>query len=527
MEQDRRVLSSTEEDEEMGDRFSSSDPDEQANSDIAIKRGHRQGGQPEHGYSDSDQGNEADSEREEGRQRGSWSSAKGNHNGEDRANLTIHEEGDEDIEGRESSEEIDIGSPFRSSDSRGTARSPRSISESPSERSVGSSGKPERPKVKGEEEEKKPVNRVLTGAVRKGKWTTEEEVYTLRIIQDFGKGYLPLPAGTTLRSYLSEKLNCDPMRITKKFAGAACIGKRIFMPNPDKALCAASAKELAEMETRFLEKLNQNGVVILPSTSLPPPKYLQSVPIPAPQSQPPAPPRDWRPPSIGNRCRSYPNLSSLGRERSGGSNTGGGGMGGWPHAYGQFEAMDIDISAGPTGQHRSHVMGYPGGPASFSPASRYAADNMLVGDHRGGAMGSIPGYQPRGKRMDSGTPSLSDNDAGSLLLDFFKSVRVEHAEEQLEAERGRGHSHVHPMLASKAGFRSTSTPTLSALAHACGVGSSLSSSSSTDLLGLSVPLPFTQHYGASRSPQASYQRPLKKQKSVENFSVLMKDGNTY
>ena len=31
----------------------------------------------------------------------------------------------------------------------------------------------------------------------------------------------------TLRSYLAEKLNCDPMRITKKFAGASCLGKRI------------------------------------------------------------------------------------------------------------------------------------------------------------------------------------------------------------------------------------------------------------------------------------------------------------
>lgn len=32
----------------------------------------------------------------------------------------------------------------------------------------------------------------------------------------------------TLRGYLAEKLNCDPMRITKKYAGAACLGKRTF-----------------------------------------------------------------------------------------------------------------------------------------------------------------------------------------------------------------------------------------------------------------------------------------------------------
>ena len=41
---------------------------------------------------------------------------------------------------------------------------------------------------------------------------------------------LACPAGTTLRSYLSEKLHCDPMRITKKFAGDASIGKRVFTP---------------------------------------------------------------------------------------------------------------------------------------------------------------------------------------------------------------------------------------------------------------------------------------------------------
>lgn len=51
-----------------------------------------------------------------------------------------------------------------------------------------------------------------------------------RVIRDFNAGYLNAPAGTTLRAYLSEKLHCDPMRITKKFTGEACIGKRVFHP---------------------------------------------------------------------------------------------------------------------------------------------------------------------------------------------------------------------------------------------------------------------------------------------------------
>lgn len=66
--------------------------------------------------------------------------------------------------------------------------------------------------------------------LRRGKWTVEEEAYVARVIQDFNSGYLNAPAGTTLRSYLSDKLHCDPMRITKKFTGDACIGKRVFHP---------------------------------------------------------------------------------------------------------------------------------------------------------------------------------------------------------------------------------------------------------------------------------------------------------
>lgn len=50
------------------------------------------------------------------------------------------------------------------------------------------------------------------GNLRRGKWTAEEEAYVARVIQDFNSGYLDTPAGTTLRTYLSEKLKCDPMR---------------------------------------------------------------------------------------------------------------------------------------------------------------------------------------------------------------------------------------------------------------------------------------------------------------------------
>lgn len=65
--------------------------------------------------------------------------------------------------------------------------------------------------------------------VRRGKWTTEEQAYADRLIRDFENGILPLENGATLRAFLSKKLNCDPMRISKKFAGAKCLGKQIFL----------------------------------------------------------------------------------------------------------------------------------------------------------------------------------------------------------------------------------------------------------------------------------------------------------
>lgn len=96
-------------------------------------------------------------------------------------------------------------------------------------------------------------------SLRRGKWTAEEEAYVARVIQDFNSGYLNAPAGTTLRSYLSEKLHCDPMRITKKFTGAACIGKRVFhpavrCPSNTAAIDKAQA-ELDALERRWRRRL--------------------------------------------------------------------------------------------------------------------------------------------------------------------------------------------------------------------------------------------------------------------------------
>lgn len=99
----------------------------------------------------------------------------------------------------------------------------------------------------------------LHGPLRKGKWTGEEETYANKIILYFNKGLLGIACGTTLRSYLSEKLNCDPMRITKKFAGASCIGKQVYQPADEssynKAMLTKIEEELKELQRLFLKRL--------------------------------------------------------------------------------------------------------------------------------------------------------------------------------------------------------------------------------------------------------------------------------
>jgi len=93
------------------------------------------------------------------------------------------------------------------------------------------------------------------GSVRKGKWSIEEENFANTLIFLFNKGLLlDVPPNQTLRTYLSEKLNCDPMRITKKFSGVLCIGKQVFQSNIQDQTALENAKkcnfELQKLEVR-------------------------------------------------------------------------------------------------------------------------------------------------------------------------------------------------------------------------------------------------------------------------------------
>lgn len=93
----------------------------------------------------------------------------------------------------------------------------------------------------------------------------EEEKFTNKIIEAFNTGTIDLPesaSGITLRAYLAEKLGCDPMRITKKYTGTSCLGKRVYHCDVSKASPESIDKvksELKELEIKFKEKLEQTN----------------------------------------------------------------------------------------------------------------------------------------------------------------------------------------------------------------------------------------------------------------------------
>lgn len=109
------------------------------------------------------------------------------------------------------------------------------------------------------------VNRTKSSFSRDLSQQDEEVKLTDRIIETFNAGSLELDpetaGGVTLRSYLSEKLGCDPMRITKKYTGASCLGKRVYHSANTKApreVVEAVKIELAYLEEKFREKLEKN-----------------------------------------------------------------------------------------------------------------------------------------------------------------------------------------------------------------------------------------------------------------------------
>ncbi|RLN31658.1 hypothetical protein BBJ28_00004614 [Nothophytophthora sp. Chile5] len=72
--------------------------------------------------------------------------------------------------------------------------------------------------------------------VRKGKWSADEHKYANMMMKQFQLGALPLADGLHLRGFIANLLQCDPLRVTKKYAGQA-IGKQNFFYQHRKTYC--------------------------------------------------------------------------------------------------------------------------------------------------------------------------------------------------------------------------------------------------------------------------------------------------
>jgi hypothetical protein len=96
----------------------------------------------------------------------------------------------------------------------------------------------------------------------------EEEEYATRFIHYFSSGLLTLPDGKTLRASLAEKLHCDPMRITKKYAGASCLGSKISKLSERPTFSPRDVEmarlEIARLDRRFHDRLARGVGVPLP-----------------------------------------------------------------------------------------------------------------------------------------------------------------------------------------------------------------------------------------------------------------------
>mmetsp|Transcript_18222 Transcript_18222/g.18285 ORF Transcript_18222/g.18285 Transcript_18222/m.18285 type:complete len:295 (+) Transcript_18222:71-955(+) len=103
----------------------------------------------------------------------------------------------------------------------------------------------------------------LSPCLRRGKWSREEETYAEKLINAFKNGLVSPCAneGKTLRCYLAYKLNCIPMRISKKFRHCEGLGSRFFprtgITSDQVLLCET---ELRELRQKFLYADSKKGL---------------------------------------------------------------------------------------------------------------------------------------------------------------------------------------------------------------------------------------------------------------------------
>ena len=106
---------------------------------------------------------------------------------------------------------------------------------------------------------------------RSGRWTYEETVYAEALLGEFESGILPLTDGTLLRVFVATVLNCDPMRVSKKFAGRGAVKAKLssmgtlFFKRDLGAVWMLSDEEIhqkqehfVKLETAFFQKVYES-----------------------------------------------------------------------------------------------------------------------------------------------------------------------------------------------------------------------------------------------------------------------------
>lgn len=105
------------------------------------------------------------------------------------------------------------------------------------------------------------TSKTLGDKPRQGKWTKEEECYVDLLIEEFRCGALPLREGTTLRSFLSKMINCNPKRVSKKYENTNYNGKHKYEPSTIPMSLEEMRRRrerLQDHEQRFLEALKRS-----------------------------------------------------------------------------------------------------------------------------------------------------------------------------------------------------------------------------------------------------------------------------
>jgi hypothetical protein len=106
-------------------------------------------------------------------------------------------------------------------------------------------------------------------SLRSGKWIEEEEKYAALLIELFERGKIPqCESGSTLRSFLSQKLHCPKMRISKKYAGRG-IGKLVYTDRSKVAMTPEEETEHKKLVAKVLEAEEKFHQAALPTRNAP------------------------------------------------------------------------------------------------------------------------------------------------------------------------------------------------------------------------------------------------------------------